>query len=87
MKLQEGFEIINVADEHLVVPVGKQSETFQGILVLNEAAAYLLSYMKENTTQEKLVRILEEKYAVDREKASKDVKEMIKTLTEVGLLV
>ena len=41
MKLESGFEIVNIADDYMLVPVGDQMEQFNGTVVLNDVSAFL----------------------------------------------
>ena len=49
MKLKSNFEVVHIADEHIIVPIGEQREQFKGVVVLNEAAAFLLEKMSEDS--------------------------------------
>ena len=86
MILSDCFELINIAEEYILVPVGENAESFQGVVVINEAAAFLLKNMKQNITVNKLVDLLVEHYNVDHERAYEDVKKMITELQEMGLI-
>ena len=86
MRLRQGFEIVNVADEYLAVPIGKETEQFKGVVVLNEAVAFLLNTMKNNVTLDQLVDVFVDNYEVEREKAAFDIKKMIDYLKEVNLI-
>lgn len=86
MKLLHGFEIVNIAEEYIVVPVGENTKRFRGIVVLNEAAAILLERMKSDSTIEELVLYLMDHYEVDKNRAYKDIVEMMNSLESIGVL-
>ncbi len=86
MKMLPGFEIISIAEEYIVVPVGENTKRLKGIVVLNEAAAILLEKMKRNVSIEELVRYLMDHYIVDENKAFKDIEEMLDTLRSIGIV-
>ena len=86
MKMRDGFEIVNIAEEYMVVPVGEKAEEFKGMVVLNAAAAFLLDKMHDDLNRDELVALLMERYDVDADKANKDVLEMLQTMYSLGLI-
>lgn len=86
MNISDGFELIDIAGEYIAVPVGKRAESFQGVVVLAEAAAFLLEHMKKNMTIDELVELLVNNYDVNRERALIDISEMLKSLKDMGLI-
>lgn len=86
MKMLPGFEIISIAEEYIVVPVGENTKRLRGIVVLNEAAAILLEKMKKDVSIEELVLYLMDHYIVDKNKAYKDIEEMLDTLRSIGIV-
>lgn len=86
MKMLPGFEIISIAEEYIVVPVGENTKRLRGIVVLNEAAAILLEKMKKDVSIEELVLYLMDHYVVEKDKARRDIEEMIATLQSIGIV-
>ena len=86
MKLCNGFEIVNIADENLLVSVGERSKDFHGVVILSGAAAFLLEKLKGSLTIDELVNFLTEKYDVNEEIAYRDIKEMTRTLLKLGVI-
>ena len=86
MKICEGFEVVNVAEEYIAVPVGEKVQSFCGMVVLNEASAFLLEKMQNSVTVEELVDILMERYDVGYDIAYEDIKNMLSELIEIGLI-
>ena len=86
MKFIDGFEIVHIADEHIAVPVGEQKDCCQGVIVLNEAAAFLLEEMKHEITIDDLIQKLISKYDVDETNAKDDITKMVESLNELGLI-
>ena len=87
MRIRNGFELVNVAEEHLIIPVGDNTNDIQGIVVLNDAAAFLLENLQHDFSTDKAVDLLTCYYNVEHDKASNDVNEMIKSLIKIGVLV
>ena len=85
MKINDNFELVDIAEEHIVVPIGDRARDVQGVFVLNEAASFLLEHMRQNQTMDELVNLLIENYNVDREKACYDITKMLFDLQKYGL--
>ena len=86
MKLQKGMIIDNSSGEHIAVATGEASLVFNGLIKNNSTANFLFKQLMKETTEEKLVRSLLEKYDVSEETARKDVHNFIAKLRETGLL-
>ena len=86
MKLKEGYVLREVAGNYIVVAVGDAVKNFNGIINLNESAAFLWKLLFEDVTEEQLVEKLLEEYEVDEQTAKKDVKAFIDKLTTAKLL-
>ncbi len=84
MKLKNGFITHNTGAEHVLVSVGGNG--FSGLVRNNATAAFLVERMKEETTEEKLVDALLEKYEVSREQAQRDVRALVEKLAAAGVL-
>lgn len=87
MKLKDGYLLRNVAGVHLVVPIAERVIEFKGMMTLNETGAFLWQQLLEEQTEEELLSDLIEEFQVDRETASKDIKDFIKKLKDVNVLV
>lgn len=87
MIVNPNFEITEIADEFIAVPVGSEIVAFNGIVALSEPAAYLLKQMKEPKSLEELVVLITEEYDVDKYTAEKDVKDIVEKLLEMGLVL
>ena len=86
MVLRHGFEIVNVADEWLIIPVGDASISFNGVVVLNEATAFLLNQLTTPKSEEELTAILMDEYEVDEETAKRDIQKTFMELIEIGVV-
>ena len=62
MKAKYTFEIMEIDDQMMAVPVGEEADELHGILKLNESAAAILELLKEETSEEEIVQKLLEKY-------------------------
>lgn len=82
MKLKSGFIYRLIAGQHVVVPVGASIVDFNGIITLNETAAFLWNVLREGKEKGDLVAALVNEYDVTEEQAVEDVEEFIRYLEE-----
>lgn len=81
------FEVINIAGEYLAVPVGKKAASFNGVVALSEAAAFVLKALSIHRSHEQLVDLLVREYDIDVISAQKDIGNIIQTFFEYGLIM
>ena len=86
MKVKEDFLLREVAGCYVVVPVGKATVDFNGMLNLNDTGAFLWEHLQKDTTKEELLKSMMEAYEVTEELASKDIDNFIKKLEDAGVL-
>ncbi len=86
MKVKEDFLLREVAGCFVVVPVGKATVDFNGMLNLNDTGAFLWENLQEETTKQELVEKLLSAYEITEDIASRDVDLFIKKLEDADLL-
>lgn len=86
MKIKKDFILRKVADSYVVVPVGKLTLDFNGIINLNETGAFLFELLQEGAEKEELLRKLLEEYDVTPEKAAADIDVFLKKVEEADVL-
>lgn len=86
MKIKEGFMLRNVADNYIVVPVGKASLEFKGLINLNGVGAFIWECLEKETTIEEVIDKVIQEYGIDSELAKRDVNNFINKLIEDKLL-
>lgn len=86
MKLNNTFEIVDVAGEYLIIPLSDATKVVNGVIAITDAVAYLLRNMQEDKSEQDLVSLLMHEYAVDCEKAQEDVHTMIEKLMALGVI-
>lgn len=86
MKIKEGFMLRNVADNYIVVPVGKASLEFKGLINLNGVGAFIWECLEKETTMEEVINKVVKEYNIDNELATRDVNNFINKLVEAKLL-
>jgi len=86
MKIKKDFILRKVADSYVVVPVGKLTLDFNGIINLNETGAFLFGLLQEGAEKEELLRKMLEEYDVTPEKAAADIDAFLKKAEEADVL-
>ena len=87
MRLVDGFHVRQILDEVVAIPSGDAGEVFSGIISLNEIGRCLFEALREEQTEESLVRAVLEQYEVDPETARGDVREFLGHLRSAALLI
>ena len=82
MKIKDGFILRKIAGEDIVVPIGNNIADFNGVIRLNESAAFLWKVLQEEISKEDLVNSLIEEYEIDKSLATNDVEGFLNILEE-----
>ena len=83
MKLKDTYITHDSDGEQILLDT---SSSFAGLIRNNKTAAFIVECLKDDTTQEKIVEAMFEKYDAPKEVLAKDVSEMIGKLRKVGAL-
>lgn len=87
MRIKSGFELRDICGEHIVVAYGAENVDFTKLITLNESAAYLWKQViDKDFCEEDLVELLLTEYDVDKEQASADVKDLLASWKNAGLV-
>lgn len=86
MKIKEGFLLREIADCHIVVPVGSRVIDFKGLMTLNNSGYFIWNQLIEENTYEKLLGSILQEYEIDGEIAKKDLDEFLDKARESGVL-
>ncbi len=86
MKLKDNLTIRKIGDEYMIVSETGSSLDYTRVISLNISAAYLVQevHQKEFTKQD-WIKLLIDKYNVDKVRAGTDVQILIDKLREEGL--
>lgn len=87
MITKKGFNLRTICGEQIIVAEGIENIDFSKIISMNESAAYLWKQVqgREFTTEE-LIQLLTKEYDVDKDTAEQDIKDMIKTWYDAGII-
>ena len=86
MKVKENFMLRKVADSYVVVPVGRQTLDFNGIINLNETGAFLFELLQKGASRDEIVEKLLAEYEVERDRAQADVDKFIQSVKDADVL-
>ena len=86
MRLKQEFVLREVAGDHVLIPLAGLTDAFQGIITLNESGVFIWKHIEEGEEEEKIISSMCEEYEVSVEKASKDVKNFIGHLKDLGIV-
>ena len=83
MKLKDTYITHDSDGEQILLDT---SSSFAGLIRNNKTAAFIVKCLKEETTEEKIVEAMFEKYDAPKNVLAKDVSEVIGKLRKVGAL-
>lgn len=83
MKLKDNFVTYDSDGEQIMVATGG---AFSGLVRSNKTAAFIVEQLKTETTQQKIVDSVLEKYEADRATVEADVAKIIEKLRGIGAI-
>lgn len=86
MRLKYEFEIVDVGDEKVAVPVGEGADQLHGVIKLNEEGFEIFNLLQDNTTLEEIISLLEKKYSDNSDEIASFVKNFINKLEQINVL-
>lgn len=86
MKIKKDFITRTIAGETVVVPTGEAAVHLNGMITLNETAAFIWNFLQETHTKEELLAAMLEEFDVDEADALADIEGFTGALLEQGML-
>ena len=86
MRIKEGYILREVAGNFVVIPLGKNTVDFSGMITLSETGALLWKKLEEGADEAQLVTAMLDEYDVDEKTAAEDIKAFLKKLGDAGLI-
>ena len=86
MHLKNAFEIMELEDGFVAVPVDGDTDEFKGVINLNETGAFILNLLSEEITEEEIVDRMKMEYDAPADVLAADVKRSIELFREKGML-
>ena len=87
MRVKEGFVIRDIMGQTVVIPTGKASEEFTGMVKLNDTGRDIWEAVSGGMTEEEIIDMISEKYEVSKENSKSDVKKFISNMEAKGFFV
>lgn len=85
-KQKDGYILRDIAGELMLFPTGSNIQEFQGVIVLNELAAFLWNRMNNYVSTEKLVNDVLNEYDIDAAQAINDLEQLINTFIQYDVI-
>lgn len=86
MKIKKGFAKREIAGSNIVVPVGKQSMEFNGMITLNGSGSFFWDCFCKDITIDDAVKMVTDEYDVDVQTAKKDIENFVEMLRKNNLI-
>ena len=86
MKIKNTFILRTIAGNNVVLPMGASSESFSGMMSLNETGVFLWNTLKKDISMDDLVNALLSEYNVSAAEAKEDAAAFVETLRGAGVL-
>ena len=86
MKLRSDIVTSKVNDEYITLFSGDGAKASNCMIRSNGTAAFILECLKEDVTEEQILGKLKQNYKGDEELMKNDIKNIIKRLTDAGLI-
>lgn len=87
MKRNTDFMLRDIAGEVILVPTGAATQQFNGMITLNEVAAFIWKNLDESESKEDMINKILDEFEIDRETATRDVEGFVGALYEHGLVL
>lgn len=86
MRIAKGFNLMNIVEQNIIVPIGAKNVNFNKMISLNDSGAFLWRQLQEDKTEEALLSAMLEEYDINETAASEDIKKFIIKLQDAGML-
>lgn len=87
MKIKDGYLMREVAGSYIVVPVGEDTVSFNGVMTLAGSGAMLWRRLEEGAEREELLQLLLQTYDIDAATAGADLDAFLEKLVSADVLV
>ena len=80
MKIKKEFTVRDLYGEDVLVPVGETAKSFKGIIKMNNIGRFIWENLEKVETEDEIVSMVVDKYALELTQAKNDVDDFIKYL-------
>ena len=85
MKIRNIFEFEEINNELIMVSL--DSDFFNGLIKVNDSAAFIINCLKEETSEDEIITKMVEYYQIDVDVATKGLNKVLYQLKGLNLLV
>ena len=86
MKVKTGYLVREIADCHIVVPIGERVIDFKGIMTLNDTGSFIWKCLSHDISYSQLLHSVLDEYEIDETTAKADLDEFLIVAQESGVL-
>ena len=86
MKIQKEFVLREIAGDYVIIPTGKTTLTFNGLITVNEVGAALWKMLQSDKSLGDLIQGILDEYDVEESVAREDIQEFLETSRKNGIL-
>ncbi|MBQ7857632.1 MAG: PqqD family protein [Oscillospiraceae bacterium] len=86
MKIDDTFVLRQIAGDYVILPTGKTTLNFNGMITVNEQGAFLWKLLQQETTTDALVAAILEEYETDEATARADVEDFLEVLRRFRII-
>lgn len=86
MKIIKDFILRNIAGEYVLIPTGTTTQEFNGLISLNEIAAFIWNNIENVDDVDDMVKLILEEYEIDEMTAKIDVENFLAGLKESNII-
>lgn len=86
MKISKEFVLREIAEEYIIIPIGKTTLDFNGLITVNEVGVSLWNMLQNEVTVDDLVKGILDEYDVEESVAREDILEFLEKLVGGGIL-
>ena len=86
MKIRKEFVLREIAGDYIIIPTGKTTLAFKGLITVNEVGAALWKMLQSEKSLDELVKAILDEYDVEESVAREDIQDFLETLRENGIL-
>lgn len=86
MRIAKGFNLMNIVEQNIIVPIGAKNVNFNKMISLNDSGAFLWRQLQEEKTEQELLSVMLEEYDINETTAAEDINRFICKLKDAGML-
>ena len=87
MRIKDGFVTRKIGDRIIAIPVGSNSQSFNGMITLNETGLFIWNCLTKDTTVDEIADKIIEEYGTTKDEAINAVNSFLEELKASDLLV